>query len=110
MVLIIYIVISAAAFKSAIWLHNNANALNSPYWTITMNGKKLIMIYILAAIPIALLNGFLLGGWLSLLISGILTWLGISIPRFLFPGNAGIHLMLFGFANVVWTFINVFSH
>ena len=108
--LVFYIVISGAAFHSAGWLHNRADALNSPYWTITQRGKKCIMVYILAAIPIACLNGYLLHEWGGLLISGVLTWLGISISRFILPGSAAFHFVFFSFANILWTFINVFSH
>ena len=108
LMIILYIMISAGAFHSAAWLQRYGNALNSPYWVVTSSGKKYLMIYTLSAIPIACLNGYLLGGWLGLFACGVLTFIGMSIPRLLLPGNGAIHLIIFGSANIIWTCINIF--
>ena len=112
--LVLLIVISAIAFRGACAICYYANTsegvLLLPMWATTPQAKRYVGLYMYAAIPIACLNGFLLYGFIGLLIAGVGTWLVMLIANVTLRFNPGNQLIFFGTINMIWTLINVFSH
>lgn len=96
MEIVIIIIIGALAWRGAMSL---ADATDS----------KIAMVYAVAAIPVALLNGFLINGWLGLFIVGGGTWIGMLVANLLFRFNPMLQFFLFGSANLAWTIYNIFQ-
>lgn len=111
MQLILLIVIGALAFRGACTLNYYANdVLYTPKWATRKGGKRITQIYTFAAIPIAMLNGFLLHGASGLLITGICTWLGMLIVNIFLRFSAQGQFLIFGSINIIWTLSNIISY
>lgn len=109
--LILLIVVSALAWRGASFISYSLmqpmGALNVPLAFAQPPLKSAVMLYALAALPLAFLNGYLLEfSWIHALIAAGGTWAGMLVANMLFRFNAAIQFMLFGTVTVVWLFVN----
>lgn len=78
-------------------------------------GYRIASVYMIAAPILAFLNGYLLNGFVGLLICGIGTWLAMLLFHFFWStsfrrsgGTGARQFLFFGTVNVLWTIVNVF--
>ncbi|HPO68201.1 MAG TPA: hypothetical protein PLE40_00395 [Candidatus Pacearchaeota archaeon] len=112
MEIFIIIIVGALAWRGANSLafsYLNKEFLSLPLFFTTEKGFKIAMMYSYAAIPLALINGFILNSWLGLLIVGLGTWIGMLIANLILRFNPALQFFLFGFINIIWTIYNVQS-
>jgi len=106
------IVVGAIAFRGAcILMHNivSGNVLQVPLAYMQPPGKTIVHIYMVAAIPIALVNGYLLDfSWIDCILAGVGTWLGMLIANVVLRFNEVLQFLGFGTANLGWLGFNIF--
>ena len=111
MSLAVFIIVHAIAYRGACSLVNNTingvGVLYNPMWTTTKNGYQVVKIYMFTGIPIACLNGFLMHGFVGLLIAGVATWICMPIINLLFRFSPGNQFMIGGAITLIWTLINI---
>ncbi len=114
--LFIIIMVGSIAWRGSSVL-SLASTLEKPLWTSQPVGSLIISIYTLLALPLALLNGYLLNGFRGLIISGIGTLLGKGLINNLFSGSLlfqkfpihspTIQFVLFGAIYIILTIRNI---
>lgn len=111
MALAVFIIVHAIAYRGACSLVNNTlngvDALYNPMWTTTKSGYRFVKIYMYLGLPIACLNGFLMFGFIGLLVAGVGTWIGMPIINLILRSNPGNQFMIGGTIIIVWTFVNI---
>ena len=109
--LIILIIVGSFAIRGASSLAHTLTQYgvsDVPLFFSGPPGSTIVSLYVLAALPLAFLNGFLLRfSWVDCTIVGIGTWLGMLISNVLFRFNLAVQFMVFGFVNLTWLIVNV---
>jgi hypothetical protein len=104
------IIVGAFAFRgvsSLLLSYTEGDFFDIPYSFSGKTGSSILTVYTLSAIPLALLNGFLLGGWVAMFVVGVCTWLGMLFINGFVRGNPIRQFLLFGTLNVLWTLYNL---
>jgi hypothetical protein len=78
-----------------------------PMWSRTSAGRYFLRAYVFGAIPIALLNGYILYGFGGLVICGVGTWLLMLLSNLILRFSPANQLYGFGLANIIWTLVNL---
>lgn len=98
--LIVLILVSAIAFRGACMLMHNiisGNVLQVPLAYMHPPGRTIVQLYMFTAIPLALVNGFLLEfSWIDALIAGVGTWAGMLFANIFLRFNEIFQFLLFG--------------
>ena len=84
----------------------NKKFLYLPLFFTSKAGFNILQIYLYAAIPIAIFNGYSIDGWLGMFIVGIGTWVGMLIANLILRFNPTLQFFLFGSVNISWTIYN----
>jgi hypothetical protein len=109
--LVILIIVGSFAIRGASSLAHTLTQYGVPDVPLFFSGppgSTIVSLYVIAAFPLAFLNGFLLRfSWGDCAIAGIGTWLGMLISNVLFRFNPAIQFMVFGFVNLIWLIISV---
>ena len=104
--LIALIFVGSIAFRGAATIASNigrGDFLSVPFFFGEPAGRKLVEFYVLAALPVAFLNGFLLHfSWQESVVVGVGTWIGMLFATFFLRFNPIGQFWFFGIANLVW--------
>jgi len=110
--LIALIVVGALAFRGACMLMYNivsGNVLEVPLAYMHPPGKTIVHLYMVAAIPIALVNGYMLDfSWLDCIVAGVGTWLGMLLANVALRFNEVLQFLVFGMVNLGWLGFNIY--
>lgn len=86
----------------------SGNVLQIPLAFMRPPGRTIVHVYMVAAIPIALANGYLLDlSWLDCIVAGIGTWLGMLIANVVLRFNEILQFLGFGAVNLGWLAFNI---
>lgn len=110
--LIALIIVGSLGFRGACKIMHNIvemRALHVPPVLMVPPGRAVVHIYVVAAIPIAFLNGYLLShSWVDCVIAGFGTWVGMLLANTLLRFSELLQFYVFGLANICWLALNVF--
>jgi hypothetical protein len=109
--IVLMIVVGAIAYRSATYILNQIQSGNAARLALTFSGPThvLLNLYVVAGLPVAFLNGFLLRfSWRDCVIVGVGTWTGLLVAIFLERGfNPVFQFYVFAGLNLVWLCVNV---
>jgi hypothetical protein len=111
--IVLMIVVGAIAYRSATYIFNQirVGGYAARRLAVTFRGpaRSLLNLYVVAGLPIAFLNGFLLRfSWRDCIIVGVGTWTGLLVAIFFGRGfNPVFQFYVFAGLNLVWLCVNV---
>lgn len=104
------IIVGAIALRGAYSLihsHIHRERTKIPYYFQGKAGFKILELYTVVAIPIALANGYMVYSWVGMLMVGLGTWLGMLLANIILRFNPALQFTLFGLINIAWTLFNI---
>jgi hypothetical protein len=109
--LLLLTVIGGIAWRGAntlLYYENTPDAaLYFPRWANRPTGRSIIRVFALSAIPIALINGYVMYQWGGLVLCGVGTWLFMLLSNLILRFSPANQLYFFGSTNLIWTFCNI---
>ena len=109
--IVLMIVVGAIAYRSATYIFNQIRGGYAARLALTFRGpaRVLLNLYVVAGLPVAFLNGFLLRfSWRDCIIVGVGTWTGLLVAIFFGRGfNPVFQFYVFAGLNLLWLCVNV---
>ena len=110
--LIALIIVGALGFRGACKIMHNVVTMRAslvPPALMVPPGRNIVHIYMVAAIPVAFLNGYLLNhSWVDCVLVGFGTWAGMLVANILFRFSEIFQFFIFGLVNLCWLTVNIY--